>query len=212
MDFNKIKKYCINLEKRTDRRDTVSKEFKRVGLEVEFWSAIDGSKLSISLTSSKVDEYNAKGILGCLMSHVNLIKHAKETNQEYIVLFEDDIFFCEDFSERIQIIEKQDFDMFYLGGHFGEMGVIPTNDQYIFKAKAVSGTYAYIIRNTIYDYIIDNTSDSWGMDQFYVELAQKRFNCLAFIPFPVCHEDGMSDVAMNNVKYSEVRKYYRDKL
>jgi GR25 family glycosyltransferase involved in LPS biosynthesis len=214
MEINAINTYCISLKKRPERRKLVTKEFNKIGLKFTFWDAVDGSKLNIPITSSKSSEYNVKGIIGCLLSHVNLIKYAKETKQEYIFVTEDDISFCEDFYKRIEIIEKEypEFDMMYLGGHFGEDGVYKTDHKYIFKANSIAGTYGYIIRDTVYDFILNTYSFDWGIDQLLVEMVQKKFKCYAFIPFLVKHNDGQSDIVMCNVNYVDVNKYYKYKL
>jgi GR25 family glycosyltransferase involved in LPS biosynthesis len=215
MLFKDVNKYCINLEKRPERKESVSKEFNKAGLDVEFWKAVDGNTLTISDKSSKIDQYNAKGILGCLMSHVNLIKHAQRSNMEYVAVFEDDIKLALDFNKRIKYIEDNcpDFDMFYLGGHFGNelTDIKKTKDPFLYRSKAIAGTYAYILRDTVYNYILSNVSENLGADQMFVELVQKRFKCYCFLPFLVDHVDGESDVVMGNVKYPATHKYYKDK-
>ena len=214
IDFYKIKKYCINLESRPDRKKSVSREFNKAGINVKFWNAIDGSQCSIPITCAKSSEYNVVGIIGCLMSHIGLIKHAKEHNYEYICIFEDDIALCADFLERIKIIEKKNlnFDMLYLGGHFEEGKVKATSDKYFFKADAIAGTYAYILHNTIYDFILNNSSMNLGIDQFYVEMVQKKFECFAFLPFFVDHLDGISDIALGKGVYPLTHKHYKNRL
>jgi len=214
--FKETRKYVINLPRRPDRLKEVMKEFHKHDIDITPWKAVDGQALEIKNMSSKADQYNAKGILGCLMSHIELIKFAKKEEMKYVVIFEDDVKLATDFEKRIKHIEENtpDFDMFYLGGHFSDMDVdvVPTNDKYIYKAKAIAGTYAYVLRNTLYNYILSNCNYNWGMDQFYVEIIQKHFKCYAFIPFLAGHIDGFSDVAMTNVDYKQTRKYYKDTL
>lgn len=214
MKFDSISKYCINLEKRPERKISVSKEFDRIGIKVEFRKAVDGTKISIPLNCMKYTEYNVSGIIGCLLSHIELIRYAKESDQQYICVFEDDIELCLDFKKRISLIEEfaLDFDMFYLGGHFHGNDIKATDYEYIFKAKGIAGTYAYIMRNTIFDYILDHFSYNWGIDQFYAEVIQKKFKCYAFIPFLVDHKDGISDVAFTRVNYPLTHKNYRSEL
>ena len=44
--FNKI--YCVNLDRRQERWKEASDEFKKFSLDVERFSAVDGSKLDLS--------------------------------------------------------------------------------------------------------------------------------------------------------------------
>jgi len=209
MTFDSIPKFVINLPSREDRLEDIAKEFEKHGIDFTVWPAVDGKHLKINPNSKKANEYNAKGILGCMKSHYNLIQHAKINRYKYIAVFEDDILLSVDFEERVNYLLSEDFDVAYLGGQFDRLGrdLIPADRKYIFKVCQVGGTYAYIIRNTVYDYILKNMNYNWGVDQFYADRVQKEFNCIAFYPFGVLHLDGMSDVAMHDAKYANIKKH-----
>lgn len=202
MDFNKAKKYCINLPKRTDRLDKVMDMFKRHDIDVEIWKAIDGKNHKIPKDSPKINQYNKHGILGCMMSHRSLIAHAKKNNYEYIVVFEDDIILSDNFLDEVKKLEYIYFDMFYLGGHFGSYdNDIKRITGQLHECIKVGGTYAYIMKNTVYDFILDNMDYRYGSDEFYGQFVQKKYKCLAIIPFLVNHDVTYSDIALTNANY-----------
>ncbi len=66
--------YLINLEHRNDRRDQFLTSFKDYPFNVNRFKAIKHSK----------------GYLGCSLSHLYLVKYAKEKNLPYIIVAEDD--------------------------------------------------------------------------------------------------------------------------
>jgi hypothetical protein len=83
--------YCINLERRPDRLEHITKEFNELNFNYKIFNAIDGQKLSIKDNSLK------RGMIGATRSHVGVIKDAIKNKYEKIVVFEDDIIFCDNF-------------------------------------------------------------------------------------------------------------------
>ncbi|MBN1683761.1 glycosyltransferase family 25 protein [Candidatus Bathyarchaeota archaeon] len=212
MKWNQVHKYVINLERRKDRLESITAKLEEQNIEAIIWPAIDGLEIKVPIYSRKIKEYNAAGILACMKSHYSLIKNAKSRGVKYIAVFEDDAIFSNDFNERIKYCEGMDFDILYLGGQFNKMGrdVSATEKKYIFKAKNVGGTYAYVMRNTVFDYVIDEMNFNWGADEFFAERLQKIFDCKAFIPFMCGHEDGgYSDVARHKTKCPNVNKDFQ---
>jgi GR25 family glycosyltransferase involved in LPS biosynthesis len=69
--------YYINLDRRGDRRGEVEAEFTKMGLTVERFSAID----------------RKPGIVGCGLSHLAVLKLARERGLKNVLIFEDDFQF-----------------------------------------------------------------------------------------------------------------------
>ncbi|KKS77415.1 MAG: hypothetical protein UV51_C0007G0013 [Candidatus Woesebacteria bacterium GW2011_GWC1_42_9] len=185
--FSEIPKFCISIPRCTDRRAEVQKEFDKHNLSVVFYDAFDKQELVVPELSVKIHEKNANGILGCLLSHVSLIKEARRLHLPAICIFEDDVVFCDDFGERIKYIESTniDFEIFILGGHFNSRhdNGNPTGVDRIRRVDHSGGTYGYIITESAYDYILRNVTYNYGMDQFYSDYVYRRFRTFAFIPF-----------------------------
>lgn len=205
--------YCLSLRNRQDRRDCMAQEFARIGLDYKFINAIQSANICLPELGVKLHESNYAAILACAMSHRMIIDTAIN---EYIIIFEDDIRLSDDFLDRLKYIEalQLDFDMMYLGGHFNVGDTpTPTKDKYIHKInKGVAGTYGYIIKTKLSEFIERNYTYNYGIDEFFSAFVQPRFNCYIFIPTMVEHLDGYSDVALHNVEYFCNVSYQKERL
>ncbi len=210
-NFDDIPKFCISLKRSKDRRKIVAREFKSVGLKVEFFDGIDKNDIVFPELCTKTP-----GVLGCASSHVALIKYAKESGFSAICIFEDDVIFCDDFWERIEYIEGiPDFryDIFCLGGHWSKkdmQGVSePTKWKWIYKSIAMGGTYAYIITKNVYDFVLRNIHYNYGMDEFYANHVYRRFKSYAMTPFLAGSRPCLSEITGNVHEYENVGWFYQ---
>lgn len=75
--------YYINLDYRTDRKEQFENQIT--------------THFKDSILESRIERFPAikheKGLLGCSMSHLEVIKKARQTNSKYILVFEDDFEF-----------------------------------------------------------------------------------------------------------------------
>lgn len=76
MDINHLPKFVVNLERRKDRLDHISKEMAYMDWDFELFKAID-------LNNHK----------GCSLSHSEIVKIAKKRKYEYVMVIEDDCIF-----------------------------------------------------------------------------------------------------------------------
>jgi len=76
MKIDSIKKYIISLKRRQDRRDHMINEMKYMGWEYSFFDGIDTNSYE-----------------GCGRSHMAVAQLLLDSNDEHIIVFEDDIFF-----------------------------------------------------------------------------------------------------------------------
>ncbi|MEG1142328.1 MAG: glycosyltransferase family 25 protein [Clostridia bacterium] len=101
--FDKI--YCINLITRPDRKKFAQKQFKELGLKVEFYEAFPydfSSKIIDTLNKEKIWYFNKPNEFGCFMSHYNILKKSYIKGYEKILILEDDICFHKNFNEEIK--------------------------------------------------------------------------------------------------------------
>lgn len=133
--------YYINLENRSDRKILVENELNSLGWKYQRFNAIK----------------TKDGRVGCSMSHLKLIKTAKEKNLDYIVIVEDDIQFMRKtwYNERIKNIMDIDFDVFLLAGNL-RPPIFQTNYDNIVKVSKSFTTTGYIVKKHYYDTLIDN--------------------------------------------------------
>jgi GR25 family glycosyltransferase involved in LPS biosynthesis len=102
--------YCINLDKREDRWQSCEKEFTKNEIEVERFSAIDGQLIDDCPRITR-------GEAGCLKSHLSIIKSSVEKDMSSICIFEDDVFFTENFQDNFSNFYQQvpdDWQFLYL--------------------------------------------------------------------------------------------------
>jgi len=77
--------FYINLEKREDRRKEFEEECKKMEITVERFPAIERSR----------------GILGCHLSHITILKKARELGLSNVLIFEDDIVETTSFNDTV---------------------------------------------------------------------------------------------------------------
>ena len=133
-------------------------------------------------------------IKGCLESHLQLIKQAKQNNLEYVAILEDDAKFI----RKPEFTLPKDFVLFYLGGSIKS---IDSCDNTCNKALEVWSTHAYVLHSNSFDRVINDLEMYDGpIDQYYVSL-QKEGNCYVVKPLITTQKSGYSDIEGRNVNY-----------
>jgi glycosyl transferase family 25 len=195
---------CINLDRRLDRWKKASKIFNNLNLKVERIPAIDGTK--------EPKKYNLKpGELGCLLSHLNVIKIAKNTNKKNVLILEDDVEFCKNTISLFFEYEKElpNWDWIYLGGNhaLNNKYMSPFNapiqvSDHVYRVREIYSTHSYAIKETIYDdliNIIENTNAP--LDVAYSNLHSKLKTYLFRPPLTWQYND-YSDIMEKTIDYS----------
>ena len=121
--------YCINLERRTDRRTKVATEFAREGLDVEFFRATDGR------IEPPSDLYITPTEYGCASSHMRVWRDMVKRGHEMALVLEDDVELCLNFKTKLQSVIQEatlvpDWDLIFMGY------ITP-----IFRSKLTSNLY-----------------------------------------------------------------------
>lgn len=135
--FTKI--YVINLVRRSDRKEALLKEFKKLNLpseiSVTFITAVDGEELPAKIDTEGNINYRVipdfldpssgrtqtKGEIGCALSHHKTWERAyKELgDKESCLILEDDVYFQPNFWSKVEEISKEaqkiKYDLLYLG-------------------------------------------------------------------------------------------------
>ena len=194
--FDKI--YYINLEKRNKRNDECLFELNKHGIIAERFNAIDSSELNIS------------GQLGCLMSHLELIKKAKANNYNTILILEDDVIFSNNINDIfIDYINNVpgDWDMLYFGGnHNTHCGANITNiNEKVIKCYMTYTAHSYAINSNMYDILIDYISKdiTRPIDVIYTDI-QKMYNVYSFYPGLTYQRPNYSDIQNDYVDYTKI--------
>jgi len=192
----------INLKHRNDRKLNVINSFKKVNIDnYYFFDAIYGKELKLSLEIKNLfngnDFGNRKGFIGCALSHYEIwLNLLEDTNNDYYIIFEDDIEFSNNFTNNFNYINNvinnnlNIIDFFFLGYH-PTCKYDPTNNlekkSYIIKEldknKYIGGFFSYVITKNgakkIIKYIEKN-GIKHGID--YLLKIDDNFNSLEIDP------------------------------
>lgn len=211
------KSFCINLDRRNDRWDEVQPIFIRENIEVERFSACDGSKEFNLPKTEGGPASNAE--LGGAKSHMDVIVKAKELGLKNVLVFEDDVDLIPNINEEFDKIMNQipnNWDMIYFGGnHVGGLLQITPN---IFRAGRTYALQMYAVNEKFYDLAIKYYSDkikwvlsgrqplkpSVAADYFIADLHQ-IINCYVVRPHFSWQRKSYSDLAEQVVDYDFLR-------
>ena len=179
MDYSKIvdRVYVINMDKDKERMKNVDDKLKKLGFQYKRISGIDGKKI---YPKYKKKTKLRAGQLGCLLSHINILKDAKNNNFENILVLEDDIIFCKNFKEKLYNLVKKvkknekEFDMLYLGcSQKHKWNNIIMKDGY-YLGKKMDGTFAIILNKRIFNKTIQLANKlNLPIDRLYCNNIQK---------------------------------------
>jgi len=139
--------FYINLDKRTDRREQIEKELSDYGItNYERFPAI----------------FRTMGCVGCGLSHLGVLKLAKERGYKRILIFEDDFEFLvskEEFKENIEKIKDVEFEVCFLSYNLVDFIQSEEHDFLfrVFKSQTASG---YIINDTSFDMLIKEIEET----------------------------------------------------
>ena len=220
------KTFVINLKERKDRRDNIERELTRVNIkEYEFFDAIrptldDLNKWNPEYLKTipkwfkrlnKDDNKYRLGCLGCLLSHYNIIKIAKERNYKNILILEDDTFFTFDKSTTFQDIMSDlsieinkifnNYGILYLTGNHANNSLKRISNN-IVNTRYTLTTGSYLISERAMDFILDNLYGyAREIDVFYVERIQQTIPCYCIYPHIAGQSESYSDIAQINVNY-----------
>lgn len=156
--FSEIKKFVINLDRRTDRLEHINNEMSWIGWDFERFSAID-----------------TNSYIGCALSHKKIAEICIDLPGDYFMFLEDDIFFMPYSKEQISKCEEElsniDFDFFHLAPSLHrpvnnlthnliDITNLPPKDTD--KHREVFGTSGFILNKKTCDFILN-----WDTNKYY---------------------------------------------
>lgn len=143
MSKNISKVIYINLNKRTDRKEDIVKELDSFNLDYERFEAI---------------ETPGFGTVGCGLSHLSVLKIAKERKYENILILEDDFTFLvskEEFEKNLEEFFSLNipYDVCMLSYNLIQQE--DTSYDVVNKVLEVQSASGYIVHNSYYDKLIN---------------------------------------------------------
>jgi len=212
----------VNLDECIERKVEVEEQFKIINLNVERYPAINGKKLENPQEfTNRGHVFMNLGEVGCLMSHLNILKQAREDRLNNILIMEDDLVFRENANELFERTWQkvpQDWDVVYLtGNHRWEYGPLRATDnsgkninesrdqtEGVYRVTRMLTTGMYAVNSKMFDKLISSLENyKECVDNHYCMLqTQKDLNFYTIRPYLCVQRPG----------YSYVRGGYRDYL
>lgn len=107
--------YVINLPERTDRRQGMQKELIRLGGKL----ALDKVVFFPAIKPVDQGDFPSIGARGCFLSHLEVLKQAKQQNLNHLLIMEDDLSFTPFLRKNQEIVvrelQKLNWDFAYFG-------------------------------------------------------------------------------------------------
>lgn len=199
----------INLEEREDRRLTVFAQLKKIGIQ---------HPERIAAIKTKY------GAVGCSMSHIKCIEHAKKNNWEYVCVIEDD-FKCvnpEKFQSSISKFQENSikdgiqWDVLLIGGNNCPPYYTPPNVNYCVQITQCACTIGYVVKRDFYDILIENYREGasklmrdptnkreFAIDMYWKHL-QRSGRWYLLFPLTITQETCYSDVEERVTNYDHL--------
>lgn len=215
----RYKSFLINLDRRPDRMDAITKQRHHLPLDMERVSACDGTRLVVNprLRSlcRKGNYFMRPGVIGCALSHLKLydkLLHRETDDLDGYVIFEDDVTADENFMQQMKrtftIVENKgerpDLIFFttvprFFNKHLLSVkGIVRKRTVEEIEQDSVGGTGCYYISKkgakAALDYIEEHTLDV-AIDIVLFRLAPKLV--VFFVQPPIItqyEENAVSDV------------------
>jgi glycosyl transferase family 25 len=200
-NINDIKNvYYINLESRIDRKQFMEDQMNKLGFTANRFNAIQ----------------HPRGAIGCSLSHLNLLKLAKEKDLDHILILEDDIHFLkpELFINNLNNFLKnhKNFDVLLIAGNnIGNYTIIDKNCVKIQNCQTATG---YLVLKHYFDKLIYNFENGvnkliknpslekfYAVDQYWKSL-QLMDKWYLLIPLCVSQKPNYSDIEKKVMNYN----------
>ena len=145
--------FVIHLPKNKERL-SVKTHIEKAGFKnVNFFEGVDGKdRQSIKralefLKNPAIDKGISTGGLGCLLSHLTLLKRIVDAKLPFATIFEDDVFFHPEWEKLCQhyyYLTPEDYEVIFIGNQLDSCLVSTKVDQEITK-EPVYCTHAYVV-------------------------------------------------------------------
>ena len=181
---------CINLDRRLQRWEQMQRKFASHGIHrVCRFPAIDGNEIELP-----EDWPHTPGAYGCLRSHVEVVRKARDHGLSSVLIFEDDVAFDEAFETKFAagIADlPADWDMLFFGALHKEEPIRITEN--LARITQANSTFACALRSTVFNAFIELNSNTKEVLDINSLLLQQKFNCYCFMPHLAWVETDVSD-------------------
>jgi glycosyl transferase family 25 len=195
--------FYINLEHRTDRKEYVEEELKKIGITANRFNAI------------KMEN----GAIGCSMSHLKILQNAQQNNLDHVLIVEDDITFLNPELFKSQInkffkIHNNNWDVILLGGN--NMPPYENIDDTCIKVSRCQTTTGYLVNKHYIKALLQNIKmglthllnkpnekNKFAIDKFWFVL-QSSSKWYLITPLTVVQREDYSDIEKKLTNYKDM--------
>ena len=195
--------FYINLEHRTDRKEYVEEELKKIGITANRFNAI------------KMEN----GAIGCSMSHLKILQNAQQNNLDHVLIVEDDITFLNPELFKSQInqffkIHNNNWDVILLAGN--NMPPYENIDDTCIKVSRCQTTTGYLVNKHYIKVLLQNVKmglthllnkpnekNKFAIDKFWFVL-QSSSKWYLITPLTVVQREDYSDIEKKLTNYKDM--------
>lgn len=190
--------FCINLKKRTDRWDLCQKEFEKINFYPQRFDAIE----------------DANPAIGCLKSHIEILKIAKQENKS-VLIFEDDVQFINIennvINKTLDELKDLDFCLFYLGGNILKPFYQITD--HLAKLTHCQSTHAYSVNKKYIPMVLDFLEKNiFFIDCLYADYVVPQTPCYISVPMVAIQRTDFSNIENREMNYDVPMARYKQNL
>lgn len=206
LQLDTIPIFCINLEKKPEKFDTIRKRLLTYELNVERWIADTPDTVTYNMV-----DYLKPGQRACTASHLNLFNHILLNNEEVILILEDDASFRHDWktivNEKLKTIDRDDPDWDCLFLNISDE-VHPLETWSKIYDQCLSA--GYIINKKGIKFILNHFKNLYYCIDWMTQILQSRGHSYSYFPWLIIQENHKSDTRANdktdeNVDYLKVK-------
>ena len=194
-NFNDITNVLfINLDSRTDRRKHFELQFSKIGLNLQRFAAIQ----------------NARGAIGCSMSHIACMEMAIQNKWDHVLVCEDDatvinpgqlVHQVNHFLKRF----NDSWDVLLLAGN--NYQPFRQESPEVVRVANCQTTTAYLVRRPYFETLLANFKEGLSklkaIDKHW-KLLQRRDRWYLVVPITMIQRPDYSDVSKRRVDYGDV--------
>jgi glycosyl transferase, family 25 len=196
-------KICINLDRRPERWQQMQRKFAQHGIHsVARFPALDGDNMKLPANWA-----HTPGAYGCLQSHLQVVREARQLGLSSVLIFEDDVVFDDQLRSKFEACIEQlphDWDMLFFGALHKDEPVKVSEK--IARITGANSTYACVLKSTVFDAFIELNSKTEEVLDNNSLVLQKQFNCYCFMPHLAWVETDHSDAQLRVVDHWYLRE------
>ena len=181
-----------NLRRRPDRLENMKNRMAEIETDFYLQDAVDDKK-----TLKPAQWWNAQ-------NSIMMIRYAKAVNLESILLLDDDCVFIDEFNKTLKErweYMPNDWDIVSFGEIYGQAEDVAPG---VVRCFYTWGGHASLIRNTVYDLILEHVrGETWADEEINLRF-KKDIKFYAFKPYLITQAEDYSDLKnehMRNEKF-----------